>query len=184
MADVTVSVVENPVTVVSAEQNVDVSVNEQVVVISLGTSGPQGPSGTITNTSYQMTSLGVGTAASGTTGEIRATGAITAGYSDDRLKTRLGNIENSLIKIAAISGFYYEPNEIAQDLGYELKREIGVSAQEIQAILPEVVVSAPVDDQYLTVHYEKLVPLLIEAIKELIKGFKDLKDEVDELKKK
>jgi len=47
MADVTVSVVENPVTVVSAEQNVDVSVNEQVVVISLGTSGPQGPSGTI-----------------------------------------------------------------------------------------------------------------------------------------
>jgi hypothetical protein len=47
MADVTVSVVENPVTVVSAEQNVEVSVNEQIVVISLGTSGPQGPSGTI-----------------------------------------------------------------------------------------------------------------------------------------
>lgn len=47
MAEVTVSVVENPVTVISAEQNVDVSVNEQTVVISLGTSGPQGPSGTI-----------------------------------------------------------------------------------------------------------------------------------------
>jgi hypothetical protein len=130
-----------------------------------------------------MTALGVGTAA-GPTGDIRATGSITAGYSDDRLKTRLGNIENSLIKIAAISGFYYEPNEIAQDLGYELKREVGVSAQEIQAVLPEVVVSAPIDNQYLTVHYDKLVPLLIESIKELIKSFKELEAEVEELKKK
>jgi hypothetical protein len=148
-----------------------------------GATGPTGPSGTITNTSYQMTALGVGTAA-GPTGDIRATGSITAGYSDDRLKTRLGNIENSLIKIAAISGFYYEPNEIAQDLGYELKREVGVSAQEIQAVLPEVVVSAPIDNQYLTVHYDKLVPLLIESIKELIKSFKELEAEVEELKKK
>lgn len=45
MADVTVSVVESPVTVVSAEQNVDISVNEQTVVVALGTSGPQGPRG-------------------------------------------------------------------------------------------------------------------------------------------
>ena len=45
MADVTVSVVENPITIVSAEQNVDISVNEETVVIALGTSGPQGPRG-------------------------------------------------------------------------------------------------------------------------------------------
>ena len=45
MAEVTVSVVENPVTVVSADQNVDLSVNEQIAVIALGTSGPQGPRG-------------------------------------------------------------------------------------------------------------------------------------------
>ena len=96
----------------------------------------------------------------------------------------MSNIENALIKIAAISGFYYEPNQIAQDLGYELKREVGVSAQEIQAVLPEIVVSAPVDNQYLTVHYDKLVPLLIEAIKELIKSFDELEAEVEKLKKK
>jgi hypothetical protein len=123
----------------------------------------------------QFASLGIGTAASGTTGEIRATGDITAGYSDDKLKTRLGNIENALDKVSAISGFFYEPNKTAQDLGFEVKREVGVSAQEVQAIMPEVVVPAPIDNQYLTVHYEKLIPLLIEAIKEL-------KAEVEEIK--
>jgi hypothetical protein len=100
-------------------------------------------------------------------GAITATGDITAGYSDDKLKTRLGNIKNALDKVSAISGFFYEPNKTAQDLGFEVKREVGVSAQEVQAIMPEVVVPAPIDNQYLTVHYEKLIPLLIEAIKEL-----------------
>jgi hypothetical protein len=112
------------------------------------------------------------------TGEIRATGDITAGYSDDKLKTRLGNIENALDKVSAISGFFYEPNKTAQDLGYEVKREVGVSAQEVQAILPEVVVPAPVDNQYLTVHYEKLIPLLIEAIKELRVEVEEIKGQI------
>ena len=118
-----------------------------------------------------------GTAASGTTGQILATNGITAYYSDERLKTKIGNIENALEKVATLNGFYYEANEIAQALGYEVKKEVGVSAQEVQRILPEVVVPAPIDNQYLTVHYEKLVPLLIEAIKEL-------KAEIDELKGK
>ena len=112
-------------------------------------------------------SLGIGTAASGTTGEIRATNNVTAYYSDNRLKTRLGPIEDALAKINTLSGFYYEANEIAQALGYTVKKEVGVSAQEVQAVLPEIVVPAPIDDKYLTVHYEKMVPLLIEAIKEL-----------------
>ena len=132
-----------------------------------GPTGPQGPSGTITNTAYQMTSLGVGTAASGTTGEIRATNNITAYYSDDRLKTRHGNISEALKKLETLNGFYYEANEIAQKLGYKKELEVGVSAQEIQRILPEIVVPAPIDDKYLTVRYEKLAPLFIEAIKEL-----------------
>jgi hypothetical protein len=114
---------------------------------------------------YRVNSFGVGTAASGTTGEIRATNNITAYYSDDRLKTRFANIDDPIGKVMALSGFYYEANEVAQALGYEVKQEVGVSAQEVQAVMPEVVAPAPIDEQYLTVRYERLVPLLIEAIK-------------------
>lgn len=112
--------------------------------------------------------LGVGTAAdTANTGSIRATGAITAGYSDDRLKTKLGYITDAVDKVSKLNGFYYQPNETALSLGYVQSRQVGISAQDVQEVLPEVVVSAPVDNQYLTVQYEKLIPLLIEAIKEL-----------------
>jgi hypothetical protein len=132
---------------------------------------------TSTTQDSQFNSIGVGTAASTTAGEIRATNNITAYYSDDRLKTKLGSIENALDKIEALSGFYYEANETAQELGYEAKREVGVSAQEVQAVMPEVVAPAPIDEKYLTVRYERLVPLLIEAIKELRAEVKALKGE-------
>jgi len=130
-----------------------------------------------TSNNYQVKSLGVGTAGSGTTGEIRATNNITAYYSDDRLKTKLGNIENALDKVDSLAGFYYEANEVAQALGYEVKKEVGVSAQSVQAVMPEVVAPAPIDEKYLTVRYERLVPLLIEAIKELRAEVKALKGE-------
>jgi hypothetical protein len=128
-----------------------------------------------TNTNTQLASLGVGTAASGTAGEIRATNNITAYFSDDRLKTKLGNIEDALAKVRTLSGFYYQPNEVAESLGYEVVREVGVSAQQVQAVQPEIVVPAPIDDKYLTVRYERLVPLLIEAIKELDGELQSLK---------
>jgi hypothetical protein len=128
-----------------------------------------GSANTFTSTiqNSQFNSIGVGTAASGTAGEILAIDNITAYYSDEKLKTKLGNIDNALDKILSLNGFYYEANEIAQALGYKVKREVGVSAQEVQAIMPEVVAPAPIDNKYLTVRYERLVPLLIEAIKEL-----------------
>ena len=99
-------------------------------------------------------------------GEIIATGTITANYSDDQLKTKLGNIPNAIDKIKSLNGFYYEPNEVAQSLGYEKRKEVGLSAQQVQKVLPEIVVPAPIDEKYLTIHYERLVPLLVEAIKE------------------
>jgi len=80
---------------------------------------------------------------------------------------RLGNIENALDKVCSLDGFYYEANETAQSLGYKVKREVGLSAQQVQAVLPEVVVPAPIDDKYLTLHYDRVIPLLVEAIKEL-----------------
>lgn len=119
-----------------------------------------------TGNNYQVNSIGVGTAASGSAGEIRATGNVTAYYSDDRLKRRLGYIGGALDKVMSLRGFYYEANEVANQLGYESVREVGLSAQEVQAVLPEIVKPAPIDPQYLTLDYAKLVPLLVEAIKE------------------
>ena len=80
-------------------------------------------------------------------------------------------------KVKALSGYYFKENEVAKSLGYDNnQRQVGLSAQEVQAVLPEVVTEAPIDDKYLTVWYDKLVPLLVQAIKEL-------KNEVDEIKK-
>jgi hypothetical protein len=139
-----------------------------------------GSAATFTSTSQnsQFNSIGVNTAASGTAGEIRATNNVTAYYSDERLKTKLGNIPNALEKVNTLDGFYYQANEIAQSLGYEVKQEVGVSAQQVQAIMPEVVAPAPIDDKYLTVRYERLVPLLVEAIKELSAEVKELREKV------
>jgi hypothetical protein len=106
---------------------------------------------------------------------IRAAGNIVAYYSDERLKKHLGKIENALDKVQQLEGFYYEANEVAQKLGYKAKREVGVSAQAVQRVLPEIVTDAPISAQYLTIDYERLVPLLVEAIKEL-------KSELDEVK--
>jgi hypothetical protein len=133
------------------------------------TGNASGSAATFTSTSQnsQFNSVGVGTAGSGTAGEIRATNNITAYYSDDRFKTNLGNIPDALAKVLTLNGFYYEANELAQSFGYEKILEVGVSAQQVQAVQPEVVVPAPIDENYLTVRYERLVPLLIEAIKEL-----------------
>jgi hypothetical protein len=132
-------------------------------------------SNTLHANSAYANSLGVGTAASGTIGEIRAVNNVTAYYSDERLKTRLGNIENALDKVDALEGFYYEANATAQALGYKPRREVGVSAQAVQSVLPEIVTEAPIDAQYLTIYYERLTPLLIEAIKELRREVQDLK---------
>ena len=101
---------------------------------------------------------------------------ITAFASDIRLKTNIEPIENALDKVLALNGFTYNFNEIGQSLGFDgTTTYVGVSAQQVQAVLPEAVKPAPADSNYITVQYEKLVPLLIEAIKEL-------KAEINELK--
>ncbi len=100
------------------------------------------------------------------TGFITATGDITAFFSDDRLKDRYSNIPHAIEKVKSLNGFYYEPNITAQDLGYQKEMHVGISAQEVNAIMPEVVAPAPIDNKYLTVKYDRLIPLLIEAIKE------------------
>jgi hypothetical protein len=103
-------------------------------------------------------------------------GDIIAFASDERLKENIQPLENALDKVLALSGFTYNFNKIGESLGFDgTITYVGVSAQEVQAVLPEAVKPAPADSNYITVQYEKLVPLLIEAIKEL-------KSEINELK--
>jgi hypothetical protein len=122
--------------------------------------------------------LSLNTADTAPAGAIYATGNITAYYSDENLKTKLGKIENALDKIEELEGFYYEANQTAQDLGYEVKREVGVSAQKTQGVLPEIVHPAPIDNKYLTVDYERFAPLFIEGIKELRAELRSIKKHI------
>ena len=114
-----------------------------------------------------------------------ASGEITAYYSDERLKNFSGKIEGALDKVINLNGYYYTENELAKSFGFNNdKQQVGVSAQQVQAVLPEAVRVAPfvgeqkVEEQYLTVQYEKLVPLLIEAIKQLHTEVQDLRSQM------
>ena len=147
------------------------------------------PQDIATTSNPQFGSLGIGTASSGTAGEIRATNAITSFFSDERLKEDIQEIENALEKVMALRGVTYKPNSIAESFGYKKENMVGVIAQDVEKVLPEVVKSAPFDimlfenteisrsgQNYKTVQYEKIVPLLIEAIKELNNQIKELKE--------
>jgi hypothetical protein len=130
--------------------------------------------------------LGIGTATPATPlhviGDIVATQNITSYYSDERLKTKIEGISEPLKIIDGLNGFYYIPNELARINGItNTDREIGLSAQDVQKVLPEIVKIAPFDletdaegnkisksgERYLTMSYERLAPVFVEAIKEL-----------------
>jgi hypothetical protein len=101
---------------------------------------------------------------------------VTAFFSDARLKDFKGTIPNALDKVHALNGYYFTENAKAKELGYNNdKQQVGVSAQEVEAILPEIVKDAAIGYGYKTLDYSKLVPLLIEAIKEQQKQIDELK---------
>ena len=119
-----------------------------------------------TTANVQFGSLGIGGAASGVSGEIRAWGDITAFYSsDERLKENITPIENAVDKINQMGGYNYDWKEGFETIHSHKGHDLGVIAQEVQSILPEVVTER--ETGYLAVDYVKLVPVLIEAIKEL-----------------
>ncbi|MAH34303.1 MAG: hypothetical protein CMO42_03270 [Verrucomicrobiales bacterium] len=126
-------------------------------------------------------SLGVGTSASGTTGEIRATNDITAFYSSDkRLKDNITPITDPLSKISQLGGYTFDwiPKE---GIHSHEGRDVGVIAQEVEEVLPEVTTTR--DNGYKAVKYEKIVPLLIECIKAQQSQIDELKETLYELKK-
>jgi hypothetical protein len=161
--------------------------------VAISTATAVAGSGLAVWTSTYILSLGVGTSGSGTIGEIRATNEVTAYYSDRRLKENVQIIDNAIVKVLSLTGITYTPNAIAESYGYDrTKKLVGVFADEIEAVLPEAVRPAPFDvddsgnsksgENYKTVQYEKIVPLLIEAIKEQQKSIENLQKEIAQLK--
>jgi hypothetical protein len=127
-----------------------------------------------TTASYQVGSFGVGTAASGTTGEIRATNNITAYYSSDaKFKENIRVIDGATDKVSAIGGKYFDWTDAyvaehgGEDGYFIQKSDFGVIAQDVQAVFPQAVRSRP--DGSLAVDYEKLSALAFAAIAELVK---------------
>ena len=120
------------------------------------------------------TSLAVGAITpSATTGRIDASNDVVAfSTSDVRLKDNIKSIDKALDKVNSIQGIEFdwiEKQEVHGNSGHD----IGVIAQEIEKILPDVVTTR--DSGYKAVKYEKIVPLLIEAIKDLSKQVDGLK---------
>jgi len=160
----------------------------QTIFIPISSSGASGQLALYGNSSYLQGTSGVTYTAStlAVTGAITATGDITAFASDARLKTNIATIPQALDKVKSISGVTYNWNEIAAEFNVGDSHEhAGVLAQEIQGVLPQVVRQAPFDtapdgssksgENYLTVQYDKIIPLLIEAIKELAAEVEALK---------
>ena len=105
-------------------------------------------------------------------GAITATGDITAFYSsDERLKDNVTPISNAINKVNQIAGYEFDWNDNSEHSGHD----VGVIAQEIEKVLPEIVVNR--DNGYKAVRYEKIVALLIQAVKEQ-------QLQIDELKSK
>lgn len=113
-----------------------------------------------------------GSTITATTSSFQVTGDVVAySSSDERLKDNKKNINNALEKVESLNGVEFDWND-KQDV-YE-GHDIGVIAQEVEKIAPELVSTR--DNGYKAVKYEKLVPLLIEAIKELSDKVKALEN--------
>ena len=135
-----------------------------------------------TGNDVRFDSFGVGTDASGTTGEIRATNDVTAFYSSDvALKENIVNIPNALDSVKKLNGvlFDWKKSYIDQRGGedgyFVRKKDVGVIAQEVEKVLPEAVAQRA--DGVKAVKYDRLTCLLIEAVKQL-------QDKVDSLSNK
>ena len=124
-------------------------------------------------------------------GNILASGTIISSFSDIRLKDIIEPLKNPLDVIQRLNGFKYKTSELGKSLGFEDKIEIGLSAQEVLENIPEIVSIAPFDiikdsngfksktgENYLSLRYERIIPYLIEAIKELKKENEETKKQL------
>jgi hypothetical protein len=106
---------------------------------------------------------------------LTSTGTITAATnvtvsSDIRLKSNIETIDSALDKVKEMRGVYFDRHDD------EATRAVGVIAQEMQEVMPEVVVTDDTEDKHLSVAYGNLVGVLIEAVKELSDKVEELED--------
>ena len=160
--------------------------NATVGYIKFGTGSTVGSDGTSFTVSSGMSVTGAGT----------FTGEVTAYSSDRRLKTNVKPIDNAVDKVLKLNGIIYTWNELAKTLvGYNTNQQVvGLFAQDLEAVLPEAVKLAPFDtdengisksgENYKTIQYEKVVPLLVEAIKEQQQQIIQLKNAINILSSK
>jgi hypothetical protein len=124
------------------------------------------------------------------------TGDVIAFYSDMRLKTKVGGIDDAMSIIRKLDGFKYVENALARDFGYTNRRtQLGLSAQQVKEVLPELIDLAPFDaeavpviegggwksksgQEYMTVNYQRMVPVLVEALKEQDRLMAKLQEQV------
>ena len=141
--------------------NLTVDAQGRITAASNGSSGSSGlPSGM----TYSSSILDV-------TGQIRATGDVTAFHSSDiRFKDNIKIISNAVEKVSKLRGVEFDWNETSDYAG---EHDIGVIAQDVEKVAPEIVIDR--DDGYKAVNYQKLTVLLIEAVKELKEEIKELK---------
>ena len=129
-------------------------------------------SNTTDGNDVQLDSLGLNTAASGTAGELRATNDITAFYSSDvSLKENIVEIPSALDMVDKIRGVFFDwkddyiESKGGEDGYFMRKHDVGLIAQEVEAVLPEIVGTRK--DGIKAIKYDRLTALLLQAIKEL-----------------
>ena len=128
----------------------------------------------------------IGMGNSAPTVRLQVTGDIIAnsiaGSSDARFKTNISPITNSLQKVLALRGVHFNWNTTAfPERMFSDKRTIGFIAQEVEKVVPEIVQTENTPEQYKSVHYDKVVALLVEAIKEQQKQINQLQKQVKQL---
>jgi len=161
--------------------NTVVSGSSQVTLSSTTGYGTVINQNVLTTSNVQHASLGIGMAASGTAGRIDASGDIVAfSTSDKNFKENITPIENPIEKIRMISGNTYDwKADMKEFHGFE-GNDVGVIAQEIEAVLPQLVTTR--ETGYKAVKYDKLVALLIEGMKAQQNQIDNLTIEIEKLK--
>jgi len=157
----------------SVDLNYNNSTKFQTTNTGISVTGNVVPSGNISGSSTSHLTMGQ----ISSSGDVVADGDVVAYNSSDvRLKDNIEVIKGSLDKIDGIRGVEFDWNDKSPGWAQERGHDIGVIAQEVQKIIPEIVVERK--NGYLGVDYKRIIPLLIESVKELRQEVNDLKKKV------